>query len=136
MTRMDSDESFAIVQKDIIAGLGEVFAADNDGDDSDAVRVADRFRDEEVITNEAVAAVPWVYRCRHTGDFNGLFRTGRSLEIKGVTFVDRRGGQLLLHRYVDWEGVIAQLGLSVSWRVPVTEDEYKAGREPVTPPES
>jgi hypothetical protein len=139
VTRMDSDESFAIVQKDIIAGLGGVFTADNEEDDDDdmnAVRVADRFRDEEVITNELVAAVPWVYRCRHTGDFNGLFPTGRSLEVKGVTFVDRREGQLLLHRYVDWEGVIAQLGLSVSWRVPVTEDEYKAGRERGASPES
>lgn len=138
MTRMDSDESFAIVQRDIVAGLGEVFTAvkADDGDDVDAVRVADRFRDEEVITNELVAAVPWVYSCRHTGDFNGLFRTGRSLEIKGVTFVDRRDGQVMLHRYVDWEGVIQELGLSVSWRVPVTEEEYLAGRERVAPPEA
>jgi len=131
---MDSDESFTIVQKDIIAGLGAAFEAVNERDDSDAVRVADRFRDEEVITNEAVTAVPWVYRCRHTGDFNGLFPTGRLLEVKGVSFVDRRGGELLLHRYVDWEGVIAQLGLSVSWRVPVTEEEYRRGGEPSNPP--
>ena len=78
-----------IVRDDIIAGLSAVFAADDERDDSEPIRIADTFHDEEVITNEAVAAVPWVYSCRHTGDFNGLLRTNRPLEIKGVTFVDQ-----------------------------------------------
>ena len=74
-------------------------------------------------------AVPWIYRCVHDGDFQGLFRTGRELEIHGVTFVDGRTGTDVLARYVDWMGVVNQLGLDVSWRVPVDLDEYQRGKD-------
>jgi hypothetical protein len=125
MPRIDADESFAIVRQDLVEGLGKTFAP-MEGDDS--VAVAKWFADEEVIANERVAAVPWSYRSRHTGDFQGLLPTNRPLLVEGVTFVDRRRDEVVLHRYVDWAGVIQQLGLDVSWRVPTTEEEYEFGR--------
>jgi len=48
------------------------------------------------------------------------------LEIHGVTFVDNRKDEVALYRYVDWMGVATQLGLEVSWRVPVDEVQYRA----------
>jgi hypothetical protein len=122
---IDSDESFAIVSDDVTAGLRDIFEPNG----SNAVTVAKAFSDTEVISNKEIFAVPWSYRCRHTGDFHGVFPTGRYLEIQGVTFVDHRGGDTLLHRYVDWGGVVGQLGISVSGRIPVTEEEYQFGRE-------
>jgi hypothetical protein len=121
---IDADETFDIVRKDLVAGLSEAFSPEPD---KEPFVVAEPFRGEQTIDNERVYAVPWSFRCVHTGNFQGLFRTGRRLEIEGVTLVDRREG-VMLHRYVDWAGVIAQLGLTVSWRVPVTEAEYADGR--------
>ena len=125
MPVIESDESFSIVNDDITAGLGDIF----EPLDARSVMVAEAFRDTERISNSEVTAVPWSYQCRHTGDFYGVFPTGRNLEIQGVTFVDNRSGRTLLHRYVDWAGVFAQLGMSVSGRVSVTEEEYAFGRE-------
>jgi hypothetical protein len=122
---IDSDESFSVVDDDITNGLGDIFEPIS----SRAVSVAQAFRDTETITNTEITAVPWTYQCRHVGDFNGIFPTGRNLEIQGVTFVDNRGGRTLLHRYVDWAGVFTQLGMAVSARVSVTEEEYAFGRD-------
>jgi hypothetical protein len=122
---IDSDESFSVVDDDITNGLGDIFEPISPR----AVSVAQAFRDTETITNKEITAVPWTYQCRHVGDFNGVFPTGRNLEIQGVTFVDNRGGRTLLHRYVDWAGVFTQLGMAVSPRVSVTEEEYAFGRD-------
>jgi hypothetical protein len=120
--------SFATVTTDVVDGLKETFTQ-RDDDTSESFRVNVRFEEEvDVIGTDRIVAVPWTYSCRHTGDFHGLFRTGRELTIEGVTLVDYRSGELLLHRFVDWAGVIAQLGLEVSGRIPVTEDEYEFGR--------
>ena len=124
---LDSDDSFALVRDDVRVGIGDIFTTD--GDFNEAFTVAKSFTEQEVITNGSTFAVPWTYDCRHTGDFQGLFPTNRKLTIEGVTLLDTSGNEPLLHRYVDWVGVIAQLGIDVSWRVPVTEAEYLAGRE-------
>ncbi len=116
---IEHHDSFNTVQDDLRIGLGDIFAAETD----DAFRVVDDLRDEEAITNGAIFAVPWIYEGRHVGDFQGLYPTGRMLRIEGVTLVDQRTG--LLRRYIDWAGVISQLGLDVSWRIPVTEEEYR-----------
>jgi SnoaL-like polyketide cyclase len=119
------DESFEFVRDDLTTGLAGVFEPLDDSDETFGVR--EQLESQEVIANAAVAAVPWVYRCRHVGEFQGLFPTGRELRIDGVTIVDRSGGEPLFYRYIDWAGVIAQLGLTVSPRIPVTEAEYLAG---------
>jgi predicted ester cyclase len=123
-----SHPAFKMVMDDVVAGLAGTFSP-REEDDIEPFRVAERFKEADVISNASVVAVPWSFSCRHTGDFHGLFRTGRDLQIEGMTLVDSRGGAPMLHRYVDWLGVIAQLGLEVSGRIPVTEAEYEFGRE-------
>ena len=126
---IESHPSFAIVKEDVVEGLKPGFSA-LDGDADKAFVVAEHFRgEEEFIGNDRIAVVPWMYVCVHTGDFLCLFPTGRTLAIKGVTLVDHRGEDPLLHRHVDWGGVIVQLGLEVSGRIMVNEEEYAYGRE-------
>jgi hypothetical protein len=72
--------------------------------------------------------VPWIYYRRHDGDFQGMVRTERNVDIHGVTFVDNRGDETVLHRLVDWTGVLTQVVVEVSWRVPVNEEQYRANR--------
>lgn len=125
---INAHPSFTDVTHDVVDGLKDTFTQ-RDEDTADSFRVNVRFEEEEeFIGDNRIVAVPWTYYCRHTGDFHGLFRTGRELQIEGVTLVDYRTGVTLLHRYVDWAGVIVQLGLEVSGRIPVTEEEYEFGR--------
>ena len=129
---IESHPSFAIVKRDVIDGLRDGFTAREENED-EAFVVAKDFDDEkEFIGNEGIAVVPWTYYCVHTGDFLCLFPTGRNIVINGVTLVDRRGDDTLLHRHVDWAGLISQLGLEVSARVTVDEEEYAYGRAIVT----
>jgi hypothetical protein len=120
------DETFALAREDVTAGLSSIFAPLEGADEVFGVR--EGLDEQEVITNASTAAVPWVYHCRHVGTFQGLVPTGRALRIDGVTVVDRSGDEPLFYRYIDWTGVIAQLGLMVSTRIPVTEEEYRAAR--------
>lgn len=127
---IESDPSFEMVMKDVHAILGASFEPRHaEDDDEEPFRVNKRFKGAAVITNNQVVAVPWTYLCKHTGDFQGLFPTGRNIQIEGMTLVDSRASTTVLHRFVDWMGLAAQLGLEVSWRIAVTEDEYAFGRE-------
>jgi hypothetical protein len=85
-------------------------------------------------TGAAGVAVEWTYRGVHDGeaDFNGLSPTGRPVMVRGVTVTGIEKGRLKLHRYVDWAGVFAQLGLSLNWRVPVSSTPPAAPGDVVT----
>ena len=125
-----SDDSFTTVMNDVVAGLADSFTPRHaEDDDEEPFRMNKYFKDVPAISNEQVVAVPWTFLCKHTGDFHCLFPTGRDVTIEGITLVDSRNGDTTLHRYVDWLGLTVQLGLEVSWRVAVTEDEYEFGRE-------
>jgi hypothetical protein len=66
--------------------------------------------------------VEWRYEGTHDRDgaFNGLMATGRPVVVRGVTMVGLDAGGVKLHRYVDWAGLYAQLGLTLNWRQPVS----------------
>jgi hypothetical protein len=121
-----NEEIFSTVANDVVNGLGRMFGGRLDGT---SVAVHPAFANEELIGNEQIAVVPWIYYGRHDGDFQGMVRTERDVDVHGITFVDRRGDDLVLHRLVDWMGVITQLGVEVSWRVPVDEEQYRANRD-------
>ena len=121
---MASEEILRIVRSDIEQGLGPMFGPREVQGEAVIVN-PDLDDEEESIGSERLTAVPWIYRCLHDGDFEGLFPTGVDLDIHGVTFVDNRKEELVLFRYVDWMGVATQLGLEVSWRVPVDEVQYR-----------
>ena len=130
---MPNGEIFQQVAADVERGFKGTF--DPDPEQQDAVVPHPAFEGAEPIANDVIAAVPWVYRCVHDGDFEGMFRTNRKLEIHGVTFVDNRKSETTMHRLVDWMGVVTQLGLEVSWRVPIDREQYIAGRRPSDPPD-
>ncbi|MBV8950425.1 MAG: hypothetical protein JOZ99_06090 [Actinobacteria bacterium] len=125
MATIEEHDSFRLVGADVIEGLGAAF----EPVEEDTFTVTEAFSATDAITTDAVAAVPWEYRCVHAGAFQGLFPTGRELRIPGVTLVDYRGEEPMFARYVDWAAVIEQLGLTVSWRVPVDEEQYRQGLE-------
>jgi hypothetical protein len=110
------------VQRDIASGIEKVFAPA----EGSIVEPPPELVAHLEGTEAAVVAVPWVYRCVHVGDFQKLLPTGREIEMHGVTFVNYTQGEEnpTFHRYVDWLGVVNQLGLEVSWRAPIEEHEY------------
>jgi hypothetical protein len=121
---MPNGEVVQLVQEDVLNGLRGMFGPD--GKPEEAVKVNPNLDDDgALIGDERLAAVPWIYSCIHDGDFLGMFRSDLPLQIHGVTFVDNRKGETLMHRYVDWMGVANQLGLEVSTRVPVDESQYR-----------
>jgi hypothetical protein len=116
---MPSAEIIQLVGTDVTEGLKAMF------EPTDGFRVREAF--EGGIGDDVVAAVPWEYDCSHTGDFQGVFPTGRPMRIEGLTIVDQRGDQPAFTRYIDWTAVFGQLGMTVSTRVAVGEDEYRFG---------
>ena len=73
-----------------------------------------------------MVAVEWAFAGVHSrADFNGLRASGRNVDVRGITLfqaVDVEGGQRLgFRRYVDWARVFAQLGLTLSWRIPLLD---------------
>lgn len=124
--RLNPKDAFRYAEEDVAAGIGDIFKADLEVDGG-AFALGPPFDSQDEAGHDGVVAVPWRYECRHVGNFRNLFPTGRSLTIHGVTFVDGRGDEPVFHRYVDWAGVFTQLGLTVSGRVLVDEDAYRAG---------
>jgi len=120
------DEALQRVRRDIAKGIGDVFGPFEES----AVTVPENLEKLIADTQGSVVAVPWIYRCQHIGNFKGLLPTDRAIEMHGVTFVNFTQGEEtpVFHRYVDWLGVVNQLGLEVSWRVPVDEEQYREGR--------
>src|SRR5438105_1929464 len=102
---MANGEVFDLVAGDVENGLGTMFGPDPPEGERPVI-VHPEFEGEHPIGNDEIAAVPWIYRCKHDGDFLRLFPTARHLEIHGTTFVDNRRGETLMWRYVDWLGVI------------------------------
>jgi hypothetical protein len=77
--------------------------------------------------SDELVAVPWRYSCTHTGDFLSIPATFVSLELEGVTFVHVRSGERDdwdFHRYVDYLGALQQIGVSMSVRPALEEEEY------------
>ena len=109
---MPNQEIVRIVLDDVTHGLGGSFGP-RGGDSSDEPVIIHPDLDDGDQTLLNITAVPWIYRCVHDGDFQGMFITGKELEIHGVTLVDGRGDTQVLYRYVDWLGVVNQLGLDV-----------------------
>jgi len=136
-------QALALVQEDVVAGIGEIFEPRAEG--GAAFAPGPPFDGDVEVQSDSVVAVPWKYECRHVGEvyddgdeherapnlFAGLFPTGKALTIHGVTFVDRSGTEPRFYRYVDWAGVYSQLGLTVSRRVLLNDPEYRDGLEKV-----
>jgi hypothetical protein len=50
--------------------------------------------------------------------FNGVRGVGQQVEVHGISLLGVEDGVFRVRRYIDWAGVYAQLGLSLTWRTP------------------
>src|SRR4051794_20105869 len=107
-----------LVRRDIQAGL----AGGDDRAPAAFTAVARRDSDDNgvlyanAITGGQFTAVEWAFRGEHTSEFAGIPATNREVTIHGVTIVRQRGDTTTFRRYVDWSAVMAQLGVSASFR--------------------
>jgi hypothetical protein len=118
-----ADNDFAdledLVRRDISAGLA---GGQQDSDGAPFTALAtDRNNGDGIvyanaITGGAFTAVEWAFECEHTGPFGGIPTTYRTLTIYGVTIVRTRGEKVTFRRYVDWSAVMAELGVTASFR--------------------
>jgi hypothetical protein len=103
-------------------------------DPADAVRLNEAFQDGPVeeMFGPSLSAVPWQVEVRHTGQFRGIAATGRSVTILGVTILNLTDpdGPGILHRFINWEEVMAQLGVFYAVRPGAPQDVAPADPQP------
>ncbi|HMG43543.1 MAG TPA: hypothetical protein VK611_19590 [Acidimicrobiales bacterium] len=115
--RDDPDLGVALVECDTVDQLAPLF--------SDAPGTWSSEAEQSGPLGEASFGVAWTFETTHDdthGRFNGIPPTGRSVVVQGYTVVGFSPvrGTLVVRRWVDWTAVLAQLGLTVNWRIPVT----------------
>ena len=73
------------------------------------------------VVGPGAAGVEWMWQGVHDkdGTFNGLSPSGREIVVRGFTLIGIEEGRLVLRRYIDWAGLYEQLGLALSWRLPL-----------------
>lgn len=80
-------------------------------------------RQSGLIGEEGFFGVRWSFGGRHDKPgFNGLPPSGRTVDVRGFTLFGPGGEDFQdfkFHRFVDWVGLYAQLGLTLNWRIPL-----------------
>lgn len=113
------------VAADIAGGFEGVFSS---GEFRRELHGSDLDENEVFATAKELVAVPWVYRCRHIGDFLGVPPTFIEIELRGATFVrvvspDPKEWDYF--RYIDYVGALHQLGVTTTSRPALTVDEFE-----------
>jgi hypothetical protein len=81
-------------------------------------------------TSDVLVVVPWLLRAVHIGEFLGVPQTLVEVEVRGTTIVqvaeDHPDDTRLwaYYRYIDYLGVLQQLGVMTTTRPALTADEY------------
>src|SRR3954466_2784720 len=122
----------AFVERDVREGFGPFLtAAENN---AFTIELTDSSIDsnDTTMTSDSLVAVPWVYRCAHTGPFLDVPATYVDLELRGVSFVDVRGQNAddwTYHRYIDYIGALHQLGVQTTNRPALDPEQYENWNE-------
>jgi hypothetical protein len=121
------EDIIGIVQEDIRAGFDPAF-----GGDASVFNPVDQFHkgpeDADVgpIDNERCAVVIWTYDGVHSNAFQGIEATNAPVTIEGCSVVSQDAdGNLVYRRYVNWVGLLGQMG--VTFTRPVQYDASEAG---------
>lgn len=124
-----AERALAEVQQDVEDGMGRWF---DSGGDRGFVAGPDLETAVPVVADDRFGTVAWEFTGMHTNPIAGIAATRRRVTVRGVTIVDLdKGDEPLFHRYVDWNGVAAQLGLAVSARPIVSvEPDLDQPQEP------
>jgi hypothetical protein len=87
---------------------------------------SDLTRTQAYATSDLLVAVPWRFRCTHTGPFLNIPPTYLSLELRGTTFVDIRKDTdaWTYYRYVDFVGALHQIGASTDVRPALSDVDF------------
>jgi hypothetical protein len=115
---LDPTPAYRLVEADVIEGLAEAFQPEDPG-------LQPTF-DIEPMRGENSTAVAWTYTCRHSGplgridsgDFElvAIPATNKRVVIEGVTILRENDGRIEFRRYIDWNTVLADLGVVSSFR--------------------
>lgn len=104
-----------VVREDVERGLQKSFRSRTDA----GVEIIDAS-----LTNGDATAVVWRFECTHSGLFQGLKPRDKPVTIRGVTIVDDTGEDgPLLQRFVDWNEVMADLGMYANYRPTIDTNE-------------
>ncbi len=114
--------AFAIVRLDVVDGLRPTFEPVG----GEALSFVEGY-EPMVGVSEPIASVGWTYDCKHVealgqvGDpkdlpLGAVPPTGRQIRIEGVTLLRDQDDSVEIRRYVDWNLVLAELGVMASFR--------------------
>jgi hypothetical protein len=108
---MEADEAIAQVRDDVSGYLGRAFTLEDDGPQ---FVLEDRFHGDglSAIANENSAVVVWQFTGRHTGEFQYIEATGRDVVVQGCSVISPGGDGFELRHYINWVGVLGQLGVT------------------------
>ena len=80
---------------------------------------------DDAPSKAAAAAVEWEWHGRHDKNyaFNNTLATGNEITVRGCTVMAFNEKDVLkVRRYIDWAGLLTQIGLGVNWRIPAPAD--------------
>jgi hypothetical protein len=103
----DRDAIVRAVYDDVRVGLADYLTAVS-------FDVVGPFAATGALVEGSMAVVQWQFVGIDDGKgFNNLWPTAKTVEVRGVTFVDLDAQPQQFHRHVDWNGVSSQLGGSL-----------------------
>jgi hypothetical protein len=124
----ETDVALEFVQQDVTAHLAAWLEPRSDGQ---GFAVMGREEDDHshlLSSSLGDVAVPWTWTGVHRGlegdddrDVMGYQPTGKTIEVRGVTIVSDRDGEVTFARFVDWVSALAEIGVPLLAR-PVVDD--------------
>jgi len=114
MPEIDAAEE--LVRQDVEQGIGGWLNSAADVDLA-GFRVLEPFVGDPISNAETgTVAVPWAWVGRHEGEVMGYLPTGNVVEVRGISVVRDTDDGPAFSRFVDWVGVLAQIGVSFTTR--------------------
>jgi hypothetical protein len=91
---------------------------------------------ELLASSSSVVAVPWRYHGVHVESFLGVPATGRTVDLQGATFVLMKSedeNDWAYVRYIDYLGMLNQLGVSMDSRPAFMPADFEEVRKYMRP---
>jgi hypothetical protein len=124
----ETDAALELVRDDVTQGL-TAWVEPQSNDHGFAVLRRDEDDLSHLLSSPlGDVAVPWTWTGVHRGlegdddrDVMGYQPTGKTIEVRGVTIVSDRDGEVTFARFVDWVSALAEIGVPLLAR-PVVDD--------------
>ncbi|MDH3684010.1 MAG: hypothetical protein OEV40_29150 [Acidimicrobiia bacterium] len=121
---LSDNPGLQLVALDVVTGLAGVFEGNDEGGPPFAVLQGYEPMTEpgRLFEEDFALGVPWTWSCVHTGPIGQresggepialIPSTGVELVMEGVTLLRRSGDTIELRRYIDWNLILASLGVT------------------------